>query len=391
MRFVREVRENALPGRSRQTPSHKRKGDILSNRKLAVILCLAALVATSSVASAGLTAKQTLGKLIFFDPNLSEPRGQSCASCHAPGAGFTDPDGTLPVSFGVIEDRNGGRTAPTAAYAAFSPTFGFDGELWIGGQFWDGRAATLADQAKAPFLNPVEMNNASKAIVIRDVRSSCYAVLFRAIYGKKSLDNVEKAYNYMADAIAAYESSDEVNPFTSKYDYFLKGKATLTAKEARGLEVFAGETLGNCAACHPLETPEGLPGPLLTDFSYDNLGIPRNLEIPAYAANPTLQDLALHVTVAAYDPNGDENGKFKVPTLRNVAVTGPWGHNGFFKSLKDIVQFYNARDVVPGAFGEPEVPETVNTSELGNLGLADEDVEAVVYFLRTLTDGYVPR
>lgn len=190
----------------------------------------------------------------------------------------------------------------------------------------------------------------------------------------------------VADAIAAYESSPEVSPFTSKYDYYLKGQAALTTREASGLALFSSPMKGNCSACHSLETKPGTPGPLLTDFSYDNLGIPKNMAIPAYQHDPTLQDLGLGAIVG--DPA--ENGKFKVPTLRNVAVTGPWGHNGFFTSLEDIIQFYNARDVTPEVWGMPEVPETMNTTELGDLGLAPEEVADIGYFLNTLTDGYVP-
>ena len=156
-----------------------------------------------------LTPKQQLGKQLFFDPSLSHPDGQSCASCHAPKAGFTDPDQSIPVSKGVFPDRFGSRNSPTAAYMAFSPKFHYDPkeELYVGGQFWDGRSATLAEQAKQPFLNKVEMANPDKATVIKDVRNAAYAELFKRVYGPDALKDVEQAYDYVADAIASFEST----------------------------------------------------------------------------------------------------------------------------------------------------------------------------------------
>jgi cytochrome c peroxidase len=326
------------------------------------------------------TPEERLGALLYFDSKLSNPPGQSCASCHHPMAGFADPDQELPVSEGVIPGRFGGRNSPTSAYAAFSPTFYFDefDGLFKGGQFWDGRAATLEDQAKGPFLNPLEMNN-TKDGVIRAVRRSAYASLFKSVYGKKSLDNVDTAYDRVAKAIAAFERTKLLNSFSSKYDYVLKGKAKLTLQEARGLALFNSK--GNCAACHPSDSADGVTPALFTDFSYDNLGIPPNTEYPFAIDLPP--DLGLGVTVN--DPA--ENGKFKVPTLRNVAVTGPWGHNGYFETLKDIVHFYNTRDVE--GWPLPDVPETVNVDELGDLGLTSQEEDDVVAFLKTLTDGHV--
>jgi cytochrome c peroxidase len=358
----------------------------MSYSKLLIICCLAgtiAMTAPALLSMAGdqtdrLTPKQLLGKMLYFDPDLSEPKGQSCASCHQPGAGFTDPDGTLPVSFGVIEERTGGRNSPSAAYAAYSPRLHFDQgkQRWVGGQFWDGRSMTLVEQAKGPFLNPVEMNNPDKAAVVRDIRKSSYATLFKLVYGLKSLDNANKAYDFAADAIAAYESSSEVCAFTSKFDYYLKGKATLTEQEAFGLEVFTR----SCSSCHPVDTPSGAPGPLLTDFSYANLGVPRNMDVPAYAQDRTLRDLGLGATLG--DPR--QNGMFKTPTLRNVAVTAPYTHNGFTPSMKAFLVFRRA----PELYGEPEVSET---PVMGRANLTDEEIDALVLFMRTLTDGYVPR
>jgi len=352
------------------------------NRKILGCIAAMALVVAGSAGAAELTQKQKLGKNLFFDVRLSSPAGQACASCHSPGAGFNGiGDANIAVHEGAVVGRFGNRNPPAAAYASFSPVLSLqcDGTdcLWIGGQFWDGRAATLADQAKGPFLNPVEQNNRSKKDVVKLVASSNYAELFIKVYGVRGLFDVKKAYDNIADAIAAYESSAEVNKFSSKYDQYLEGKITLSAKEMDGLELFNRPDKGNCAACHPSSVAGDGTKPLFTDFSYDNLGAPGD------PANP---DLGLGVTVG----DANENGKFKVPTLRNVGIAAPYGHNGYFKTLKEIVHFYNTRDVAGENWPAPEYPATVNTDELGNLGLTDAEEDAIVAFMMTLTDGYAP-
>lgn len=327
--------------------------------------------------------EQQLGRHLYFDKHLSNPVGQACASCHLPTAGFADPDQNLPVSEGVIPGRFGGRNSPSSAYAAFSPAFGLNPVtgLYVGGQFWDGRAATLEEQAKGPFLNPVEMNN-TKEGVINSVRNSPYAWLFKIVYGFNSLDTVDTAYDLVAQAIASFERTHQLNRFTSKYDYYLKGKANLTATEKRGLDLFNGK--GKCAACHPSTSIDGVTPPMFSDFTYDNLGAPRNMEFPFYSMVPSpYPDLGLGITVN--DPK--QNGKFKVMSLRNIALTAPYSHNGYFKSLKEIVHFYNTRDI-PGLWPAPDVPENVNRVELGNLGLTAGEEDDIVAFMMTLSDGY---
>jgi cytochrome c peroxidase len=337
-------------------------------------LSLIVVLGIGSYANAGVL-EDTLGGLLYFDTNLSNPKGQSCASCHHPNAMFVDPDTSLPVSEGVLPGVFGGRNSPMASYAAYSPPLHFDGELWIGGQFWDGRAATLEEQAKGPFLNPLEMNN-TKGGVIKAIRKSSYATLFRAVYGYKSLDNVEKAYDLVAKAIAAFERTKLFNSFTSKYDYYLAGKVSLAAKEARGLELFNNKA--NCAACHPNEGPKAL----FTDFSYDHLGIPKNQEIEVLKGEPVPIDYGLGNTIGP-----SEHGKFKVMTLRNIARTAPYGHNGYFKTLKEIVHFYNMRDVEP--WPAPELDNgNINRDELGDLKLTSDEEDDIVAYLQTLTDGY---
>ncbi|HNQ57648.1 MAG TPA: cytochrome-c peroxidase [Candidatus Desulfobacillus denitrificans] len=352
-------------------------------------------------------AAAALGRLLFFDASLSEPAGQSCASCHDPARAFVDPDTARPTSKGVDPRRFGSRNSPSPMYMAFSPAFHFDPkeEHYVGGQFWDGRAATLEDQAKAPFLDPLEMANPDKRSVVDKVRRAAYAGMFDRLYGKDALKDVDPAFERISATLAAYERSAEFQPFSSKYDAWLAGKAKLTKQELRGLKLYEDEKKGNCAACHPSQRgPKGEP-PLFTDFTYDNLGVPRNPENPFYG-----QDKAHNPDGARFVDRGlgaavkkpAEDGKFKVPTLRNIARTAPYMHNGYFRTLRGAVAFYNDRDVrrrcpqdLPEAealkrrcWPAAEVAANVNKEELGRLGLSEREVDDIVVFLRTLDDGY---
>jgi cytochrome c peroxidase len=361
--------------------------------------------------SFAISRKAALGKELFFDTNLSTPPGQACASCHDPKVFFTDPDNKEPTSEGIIEGRFGPRNAPTLMYNLPTPPFHFDKAegLFKGGQFVDGRARTTVDQAKGPSLSPIEMNNQNALEVVEKVRSASYANLFRRVYGNAALDNPAKAYNRIAEAIAAFERTPVFTPMTSKYDYYLQGKANFTAQERRGRLVFEAEDKGNCAACHPSRPDNnGAQRPLFTDFTYDNLGVPKNPANPFYQQavefNPlgygyVDRGLGDHVQLPS------ENGKFKVPTLRNIAKTAPYMHNGYFKTLRGVVDFYNTRDVKPrcksewtteqealrqGCWPAAEVASNVNHDELGKLGLSEQDVIDLLAFLETLTDGYQP-
>jgi cytochrome c peroxidase len=332
--------------------------------------------------AAALTDKELLGRHLYMDTSLSKYQNQSCMTCHHPMAGWTDPANTFDpynsvVSTGSDGASLGGRQAPSAAYAAFSPTFHWDATagMFIGGQFWDGRAPTLVEQAKGPFLNPAEMAMPSKAAVVKAVQNSSYAWLFLQVYGRNAFRNVDKAYDNIADAIAAFEKTPHLNRFSSKYDAYLAGQVALTAQEARGMELFEDPLKGNCAACHPSGA-----GAVFTDFSYDNLGIPKS-------TNPQIAQNATDYGLGAFVGDPQQNGKFKVPTLRNAAITPPYGHNGYFATLREIVSFYNTRDVAD--WPPPEVPENVNVDELGDLGLSPEEVDAIVAFLGTLTDAHM--
>ncbi len=334
-----------------------------------------------------------LGKLLFTDTNLSTPPGQACATCHDPMAGFADPRPNGPTSLGAIDGRFGNRNAPTAAYQAFTPPFHYsENEIsYEGGLFWDGRVNDLEQQAQKPMLNPLEMNNPDGATVVAKVRVASYAPRLLAFFGTSALDTPTPAFAVIAQAIAAYERSLELNPFSSKYDLYMAGKAQLTAQELHGLSLYQDHTKGNCDACHPSQPGRWAPHALFTDFTYDNIGIPRNPDSRFYsqdtAFNPDGVNYVDHgLGSVLSDPGLD--GKFKVPTLRNIALTAPYGHNGYFKTLRDIVQFYNKRDM--GNYPPPEVPGTENLAELGNLRLTDADVDDLVAFLNTLTDGYQP-
>ena len=345
----------------------------------------------TSLPALQLTDKEALGRLLFFDPNLSTPPGQACVDCHSPTAGFSNPERGLPVSQGVHPDRFGGRNDLTAAYASFVPPLHYDESRaeYLGGLFWDGRAADLVEQAMGPPLNPLEMANPDVNTVVDSIRRSTYAGQFRAVFGESALDDPDQAYRNMAEAMAAWESSAEVNCFSSKYDLYLAGKVELSGPELRGLALFEDPEKGNCASCHPSRpTPGGEP-PLFSDHSYDNLGVPRNLENPFYFLPPELNPDGLEWTdlgLGAVVNKPDENGKFRVPTLRNVADTAPYMHNGLFKTLHQVVAFYNTRDVA--GWPPPEVAANVNRSELGDLRLSELEILDIVAFLGTLSDGY---
>jgi cytochrome c peroxidase len=400
------------------------------------VLFVFAMVSTSAQSTDdSLTPLEQLGKHLFFD-KISSPDSMSCADCHDPKVGFTGPNPGInkhgAVYRGAVPYRFGNRKPPSAAYATFSPALHYEtdisGEMiFIGGNFWDGRATgdilgnPAADQAQGPFLNPVEHNNYDKAAVVMQVASSKYAGLFEEVWGPGSLDDIEGAYDQIALSIAAYEASSEVNQFSSKFDDFWANTQTagldldaMTAAnwgtykgyglddgEVEGLMLFHTKAL--CSQCHvitsPLShlTPLGDPyPPVFTDFSFDNLGVPKNPENPFYDQDENWIDPGLggFLNNAGYAPEIYEAnlGKHKVPTLRNVAK-GPgngfpkaYMHNGVFKSLKEVVNFYNTRDVED--WPDPEVADNVNTDELGDLGLTGAEEDAIVAFLKTLSDGY---
>lgn len=374
-----------------------------------------------------LTSNEQLGKLLFFDERLSANSNQSCATCHSAAAGWTGPlehvNGASGVYEGSIAGRFSNRKPSSAAYATQAPTFHLadaDAGDFVGGNFWDGRATgerlgnPAADQALGPFLNPVEQALPDDRAVVDRVCAGPYAALFLQVWGSSACDDAAAAFGNIGRSIAAYEGSGEVNQFTSKYDAFLAGRAALTPQEERGLRLFEGQ--GRCADCHPSRPgPDGTP-PLFTDFTFDNIGVPRNASNPYYTSpdNPKGQawvDEGLGGFVSGRPGfaryAAGQIGKHRVPTLRNVdlrpvpAFAKCFGHNCYFKDLKTFVHFYNTRLVLPVCAGRgrrpgvdcwprPEVEVNLNTEELGDLGLTNEDEEAIVAFMGTLSDGYRP-
>ena len=333
--------------------------------------------------------EEEVGKLIFEDTRLSANMNQSCASCHAASTGFADPDVTkaTPVSEGSITDEFGNRNAPTSAYSKFSPTFAqitdpVRGLIYAGGQFVDGRRDTLEEQAKDPFTNPVEMANPAFPAVVNKVRNGPYADKFMAVYGSDVFNDTVAAYERIAEAIAAFERSAEMNPFTSKFDCHLQNPTLypLSNLEQAGLTLFDGA--GKCSSCHTL-TPHSASGKVLfTSFQYFNIGVPSNPDNPANKADVNFVDLGLGALIAGTA----EDGKFKTSTLRNVEITAPYMHNGVFDTLEEVVRFYNIEEKT-FATPAPEVDRNIAT-DVEFLGLNDPaDINALVAFMKTLTDG----
>jgi cytochrome c peroxidase len=414
------------------------------------------------------------GKALFSDASLSASGRQSCATCHVAARAFTaDPatDHGLPVPLGGVNmDQTGFRNAPSLAYASFTPPFSI-ASVPTGGFFRDGRASSLAAQAEQPFLTSFEMANHDAAEVLGRLRQSGATLQkFIAAFGDAALSNAETALQDIGLAIAAYETEDpDFHPFSSKFDYWLQGLAPLTAQEQQGFALFNNPTKGNCTACHPSQRQGYSSHALFTDFTFDNIGVPRNWAIPANhpdssspidgaplstpppvdvpsGAEYAYYDLGLcgPFAPAAVDVNARPTlaattslcGLFKVPTLRNIAITAPYFHNGVFSTLRQVLEWYVTRDinnnaannpnpVAAGSGGNPyeavgtfytaadgtpdlfeyndlpalydanvnigEVPYTPPTFGGGQAPtLTTDEIDGIVAFLCTLTDGYDP-
>lgn len=359
-----------------------------------------------------------LGQQIFTDPNLSEPRGTACVACHQPNQGFAGNNGSrIGVARGSLPTSLGLRNSMTNSYQGFIPAFGFqteDGETEaIGGHFWDGRVDTMAQQALGPFLNPLEMNNPSRRAVVDKIAASRYAPLFRQQFGTNIFNDTDAAFTQIGVAIEAFERA-ALQPFSSKFDAMVRGQATFTPAEARGMALFMDPNRANCAGCHVMDPTTGKPeDSLFTEFTYYANGIPRNTAIPRNAdpaffdlglCGPERTTLTLPADVVPGTTVSNFCGKFKMPTLRNVAERPAYMHNGFFNNLADVVRFYSTRNTNPQRwYGPSGVPNDLPAQYRGNIEsvkapfnraptagplLTEPEVNDVVAFLRTLSDGF---
>jgi cytochrome c peroxidase len=431
---------------------------------------------------------RVLGKLLLFDKNLSVNKNEACSFCHMPDTDFTGPISSLnrtTVSYpGSVRSRFGRRKPQSYTYASFYPVLLYNKSQqdFYGGNFWDLRATgyklqnPAAEQAQGPPVDPNEMGLPDTACVVYRLSHSQYRTLFEAVWGAQAFrvqwpGDVERVcgtpgpakagdplpvhlskgdrgqanstYDQFGLSIALYEASPEVSPFSSKFDYALAhpDEPVLTADESAGWSLFRGK--GMCNTCHldgtensnKQRNPAAVSpanaasvAPLFTDFTSNNLGLPRNTAIPFYGE--TQRDRFGYLTNAAgvnfvdrgvgdflRGPNNINaewkqyansfDGKFQTTTLRNADkrprpdFVKAYMHNGYLKSLKDVVHFYNTRDTLgackgPDDPGEkvtcwpvPEVPQNLNRT-IGRLGLTDREEDQIVAFLKTLTDGYRP-
>jgi cytochrome c peroxidase len=393
-----------------------------------------------------LSAMAELGRLVFFDPSLSSSGKLSCASCHDPAHGF-GPPGDLPAMNGGPDlSRQGVRAVPSLMYLERQPAFSIGpdneenenvtiGQLVAasrdapraektaartsqsvtnmvpqGGLFWDGRADTLQDQAFSPLLDPREMDGGSVATVAAKLQRAPYAARMKDLFGASVFDDARFAVGETLFAVGRYQIEEpSFHPYTSKFDYWLEGKARLTPAELRGYVLFNDPAKANCGGCH-VDQPgrDGLP-PLFTDHQFEALGAPRN---PALTVNRDAEYFDLGIC-GPYrtDMAADTQycGLFLTPTLRNVTKRAVFFHNGVFHTLQQVLDFYNFRDTEPrkvypiGADGEVRKFDDLPARYRSNVDITDppfdrklgdppamtpQEEADIIAFLGTLTDGY---
>jgi cytochrome c peroxidase len=356
-------------------------------------------------------ARVALGRQVFFDTRLSEPAGTSCASCHDPKQGFAGNHGSrIGVALGSRPDLVGKRNVPSALYAAYIPPLFFyqdddaPAPTPFGGLFTDGRVDTVAELARHPLLDPLEMHNRSEADIARKLRTAPYADGFRRAFGPDVFATTASSLAALGVAMDAFLQSREMSPFSSRYDAWVQGRAQLSPQELRGLKLFKDPDRGNCASCHKFnETSSNPARSLFTDFGYDAIAVPRNRAIPANR-DPRHFDEGLCATGRAkgWPDSGQWCFYFRTPSLRNVAARERYMHNGVFSDLRDVVAFYATRAIEPERwYKDGHLFDDVAPRHLGNVNVAtmpynrrkgmkpaldDADIDAIVAFLRTLTD-----
>ncbi|WP_246704507.1 cytochrome-c peroxidase [Rhizobium sp. P32RR-XVIII] len=412
--------------------------------------------AAQAGAPAPLSAVARLGQKMFYDPALSASGQMSCASCHDPTNHYAPANDRVVQLGGPHLDQPGLRAVPSLTYKVATPPFSVGAESAAdeaaeaapmteasgvslanaptapvgamtaqagvkadssapdlvpqGGMFWDGRADSLQEQATGPLISPFEMANADKAALYRKIKKS-YGDELSALFGAGILADQDMAVAEAGFALARYQIEEaSFHSYSSKYDAYLRGKATLSEAEMRGLKLFDDPKKGNCASCHLDKPTADGRFPDFTDYEFEALGAPRNGAIPANA-DPHYFDLGICGPLRHddYSAQAANCGLFKTPTLRNAAARHVFFHNGVFHTLDDVVRFYVKRDTNP----ETIYPKAADGSVLkyddlpeqyrANVdvidapldrkpgqqpALGDAEIADVVAFLKTLTDGY---
>jgi cytochrome c peroxidase len=362
-------------------------------------------------------ALAALGRALFADPALSASGKIACASCHDPEHDFGPPNNQA-VQRGGMDGRSFGvRAVPSLKYTQNTPPFtehfvDDDGDDSVdqgpaGGRTWDGRSQSFHDQARLPLFSSFEMANKDSDAVVAKVQAG-HDAQFRAVFGTRAFDDKALAFKGVLMALEAYQQSPaEFYPYSSKYDAYLKNEALLSAQELRGLAAFNDPEKGNCARCHPGAKIKGA-FPQFTDFGFAALGAPRNFEIPANADRRYYDPGLCGPLRTDLQDRPEYCGMFRTPSLRNVARRPVFFHNGVFHSLSDVVRFYAERDTKPekwyrhAADGRILKFDDLPARYVANLdtqapfdrqagnaaALNDRDIEDIVAFLQTLTDGY---
>jgi cytochrome c peroxidase len=364
-----------------------------------------------------------LGRRMFADPSLSASGKVSCASCHSPLDAFGPPN-SLSVQLGGKDlQQSGIRAVPSLKYLQAIPQFTehfFDSDDAAddsvdngptGGLTWDGRVDRGHDQARIPLLSPFEMANRHPEEFAARLRRTAYAGEFRPIFGDTVLVEPDKAFEAALDALEVYQQSrPEFYPYSSKYDAYLAGKAQLTDQERRGLWFFEDPAKGNCARCHSSAPAKDGTPPQFTDYGLVAIGAPRNTAIPVNR-DPSFFDLGLCGPLRSdLRDRAEYCGRFKTPSLRNVATRRAFFHNGIFHTLRQVMEFYVQRDINPGKWYPHDENGSVHKFDDlpaayhanvdvdppfgGHPGdrpaLSDDEIADVIAFVRTLTDGFVP-
>jgi cytochrome c peroxidase len=383
---------------------------------------VASAPAGASAPSTQLSLAAQVGEKMFFDQRLSHSGKMSCATCHSPDYAYGPPNDLAVQLGGPDLNTSGTRAVPSLRYKEYTPPYsdlspnpdGISAPGPGGGFTWDGAARTLASQATIPLLATNEMDNASPDDVVQKLQAGPYADLFRQAFGANVFDDRTAAFGDAQNALQRYQQEDrDFHPYTSKFDLYRTNKGNyMTAQEIRGLVIFNDPQRGNCIACHL--SGNAINGSIapFTDYSFEAVAPPRNAEIPANN-DPAHYDLGLcQATATGHSPTATPQycGMFKTPTLRNVATRQVFFHNGVFHVLRDVVEFYNRRDTNPELFyskasdasvtlyddmpaqyrANVDMTAPVVHTRGGTPAMSEQDVDDVVAFLGTLTDGFQP-